>query len=107
VKHPIFLSKVNKIIFSIFEKHSNIEFEISNLKIPPVETGFFHAGGQRQREKERERGITNLIVTFRNSTNSPNNQSVNTVQGNDRCWFCGPNKTHKYTVWAEGMICER
>jgi len=31
------------------------------------------------------------------------NQSVNTIQGNNRCLFSDP---YKYTVWGERGICE-
>ena len=34
------------------------------------------------------------------------NQSVNAVQGNNRCLFSNPHKTHKHTAWAEGRIAE-
>jgi len=31
-------------------------------------------------------------------------QSVNAVQGNNRCLFIDPHKTHKCTVWVECRI---
>jgi len=31
-------------------------------------------------------------------------QSVNAEQGNNRCLFIDPHKTHKYTVWVECRI---
>ena len=36
----------------------------------------------------------------------PLETAVNAVQGNNRCLFSDPHKTHKHPVWAERGIAE-
>ena len=42
--------------------------------------------------------MTKLVrVVFHNFANAPKNQSVDAVQGNNRCLFWDPHKTHKHS----------
>jgi len=47
------------------------------------------------RRTGRQTDMTKLIVAYRNFATAPHNQSVHPIQGNDRCLFSDPHKTHK------------
>ena len=75
--------------------------QISNfMKIRPMEAELFHGDGRAGGRAGGRTDMTYLVVAFRNFANSPKNQSVNAVQGNNRYFFSDPHKTHKSTVWG-------
>jgi hypothetical protein len=43
------------------------------------------------------RAVNTLLLGYKK-------QSVNVVQGNNRCLFSDPHQTHKHAVWAERRI---
>ena len=53
----------------ILEKYLKVKF----MKIHAVRTEVFHADGRKDERTDRQTDITNLIVAFRNFSNSPEN----------------------------------
>jgi len=79
VKDPLLLSDFNEtcVYWTVFGE-KNIEMW-NFMKIRPVGAELFHA--------DRQTDMTKLIVCFWQICERPQNQSVNAVQGNNRCLF--------------------
>ena len=80
-KYPLFLSDSNETrVFSVYLRKT-LKYQ-NSMKIHPVGTEMFHAQGQMdgQRERERQTGrrteITKLIVAFHNFSNASKNGRI-------------------------------
>jgi hypothetical protein len=79
----------------ILEKYSNIKFNEN----PSIWSRRFLA--DRRRQMVGETDIKKVIVTFCNFTNTPENKSVDFVQGNYLAMLWELHKIHKYISLAE------